>query len=289
MNKFIFLVFVLVFTTPFGKTLKAASTKTQNIMIISVDTAEGSLSRNSPIVRSAVRLLQDQLASIPDLAFYEEPAPGSCTNKWPEIPYLKRCDTSPSLITPPLYTINRLTIDIMTTIAVFASHKKIADAKQIRVRITSISMNPHTGKLLSRLQRETPFPVDMPLNCNEQCLSEKVSKITNELVLDLGADLKERIKESIVHIDDLLKRYIITFKDFRKEDLDDFQNSLMAFSGYAGHRLLKSTPDTLPMYYQTRTGRERLIGNLRRMLEHLDFKGRVEMSGHNIEITNIAP
>jgi hypothetical protein len=177
----------------------------------------------------------------------------------------------------------------MTTIAVFASHKKIADAKQIRVRITSISMNPLTGKLLSRLQRETPFPVDMPLNCNEQCLREKVSEITNQLVLDLGADLKERIKESIVPIDDLRKVVRITFKGFRVEHLDDFQNYLMAFTGYANHRLGKSTPDSLNVYYQTRSGMARLIRNLRRMLEHLDFKGRVEMSGHNIEITKIAP
>jgi len=281
MNKFILLVFVLVFTIPFGETLQAASTKTQNIMIISVDTAEGSLSRNSPIVRSVVRVLQDQLA---DAGFrvYEESA--FFGTRFREISQLKHGEIIEALLSR-----HNPTIDIMITIAVFSSHKKIADAKQIRVRITGRITNVYNGKILSRLQRETPFPVDMPLNCNEQCLSEKVSKITNELVLDLGADLRKRIKESIVHIDDLLKRYIITFKDFRKEDLDDFQKYLMAFSGYAGHRLLKSTPDTLPMYYQTRTGRERLIGNLRRMLEHLDFKGRVEMSGHNIEITKIAP
>ena len=71
MNKFIFLVFVLVFTTPFGKTLQAASTKTHNILVISEDADEGSLSRKSSIVRPAIRLVEGQLAS-EGLAVYEK-------------------------------------------------------------------------------------------------------------------------------------------------------------------------------------------------------------------------
>ena len=147
MNKFIFLVFVLVFTIPIGETLQAASTKTQNIMIISVDTAEGSISRRSPIVRSAVRVLQDQLS---DAGFrvYEESA--FFGTRFREISQLKHGE-----IIGALRELNQPPIDIMITIAVFASYKKIADAKQIRVRITSNSMKVHTGQVLSRLQRKS--------------------------------------------------------------------------------------------------------------------------------------
>ena len=118
---------------------------------------------------------------------------------------------------------------------------------------------------------------------------KNVTKITNELAQELGAVLKERIKESIVPIDDLRKSYEITFKNFRKEDLDDLEKYLMTFSGYAGHRHIRSTPDSHTLFYQTTSAGARLIRNLRRMLEHVGIKGRVEMSGHNIEITNIAP
>ena len=151
--------------------------------------------------------------------------------------------------------------------------------------ITGKITNVHTGQLLSRLQRETPSPVDMPLNCNKQCTVKNISKITNELAQDLGVGLKQ----SIVPLEDLRKSYEITFKDFRKEDLADLEVYLTAFNGYAGHRPLKSTPDSAEFWYETTAGRARLHRDLRMMLKHLGFKGRVEMSGHNIEITNIAP
>ena len=278
MNKFIFLVFVLVFTTPFGETLQAASTKTHNILVISEDADVTGLSSKSPIVRSAVRLVEGQLAS-EGLAVYEKTVLGFGV-KFREISQLKHGE-----IIGALRELNRPPIDLLITIAVFPSYKKIADAQQIRVRITGKITNVHTGQLLSRLQRETPSPVDMPLNCNKQCTVKNISKITNELAQDLGVGLKQ----SIVPLEDLRKSYEITFKDFRKEDLDDLEKYLMTFSGYAGHRHIRSMPDSHTLFYQTTSAGARLIRNLRRMLEHVGIKGRVEMSGHNIEITNIAP
>ena len=278
MNKFIFWVFVLVFTIPFGKTLQAASTKTHNILVISVDTAKGSLSRKSPIVRSAVRLVEGQLAS-EGLAVYQKTVLGFGV-KFREISQLKHGE-----IIGALRELNRPPIDLLITIAVFPSYKKIADAQQIRVRITGKITNVHTGQLLSSLIRKSPFPVDLPLNCNRQCLVKNFSKITNELAQELGG----RLKQSIVPLEDLRKNYSITFKGFRKEDLNEFESFLRAFSGYAGHHTLKSTPDSSEFWYETTSGMARLHRNLGKTLEHLGLKGRVEMSGHNIEITNIAP
>jgi hypothetical protein len=64
----------------------------------------------------------------------------------------------------------------------------------------------------------------------------------------------------------------------------EFEEYLVAFSGYGTHRPLSAAPSRQVFWYETRSGRGRLKRNLGKMLAHLQLRGAVSLDGNTFTL-----
>ena len=119
----------------------------------------------------------------------------------------------------------------------------------------------------------------------------KLLKWNTELAQDLGAVLATKL----AHIVDkggysgskLPTGYAIVFSGFKVNEIDAIEEYLTTFSGYKKHRPVKSSMRTAEYWYETDSKSARLNRNLRKMLDHLDVKGRVTFAGNEFKVEKI--
>ena len=262
----------------------AMSAEDPNILILGEDADPDSVPRNNRIFKRVLNAVSNQLS---DEGFnvYDETAvtlddfvQGRSRRKDAEI-----IDIARSIKRPP--------IDVGVIFSIYGIHKKLTYTAKIKTRIEGRLLNVKTGQRLGNFEVDMPVAENVPRDCNRDCLLEEVGKQSKELAQDLGAVLATKLAHIVDKGDysesNLPTGYALVFSGFKIQEIDAIEEYLTTFSGYKKHRPVKSSMRTAEYWYETDSKSARLNRNLRKMLDHLNVKGRVTFAGNEFKVEKI--
>ena len=160
-------------------------------------------------------------------------------------------------------------IDILLITSVYVGAEKTSYTTKIKARVTGRLLKVHSGQRLGSFEVESPSTWTAPADCSRECLLETVGKNAKILAQDVGAILAEKLD------------------GFTPEDMMDIEEYLVVFSGYQSHRPIYSSRRRQEIWYESQISSGKLNRNLRKMLSHVDMKGRVSFSGNEYTVTKI--
>ena len=82
--------------------------------------------------------------------------------------------------------------------------------------------------------------------------------------------------------------YTIVLSGFDSDAINQIEQTVVAFSGYAHHRPIRSQTRYIEYWYETCADRARLERNLRMMIEQMPVQSRLALNGNRFEIERIA-
>ena len=267
-----------------GTPYPAIAAEDPNILILGEDADQDSISRKSRVFRRVLNAISNQLS---DEGFnvYDETAVtlDDFVQNRSRRTDAEIIDIARSVKKPP--------IDVVVIFSIYGYHKKLAYTAKVNTRIEGRLLNVRTGQRLGNFEVDMPEAQNVPRDCNRDCLLEVVGKQTKELAQDLGAVLTTKL----AHIVDkgsqstskLPTAYTLVFSGFKADEINSIEEYFVAFSGYKKHRPIKASLRTAEYWYETDSESTRLNRNLRRMLDHLDVKGRVTFSGSEFRVEKI--
>ena len=188
-------------------------------------------------------------------------------------------------------------IDVLVITSIYASAKKTSYTTKIKARVTGRLLKVQSGQRLGNFEVESPSTWTAPVDCSRECMLETVGKNAKILAQDVGAILAEKLDDLLsaqapVSEDKkstgLASQYILVFERFTPEDMMDIEEYLVVFSGYKNHRPVYTGRRRQEIWYESHIGSAKLDRNLKKMLVHIDLKGRVSFSGNEYTITKIA-
>ena len=187
-------------------------------------------------------------------------------------------------------------IDILLITSVYVGAEKTSYTTKIKARVTGRLLKVHSGQRLGSFEVESPSTWTAPADCSRECLLETVGKNAKILAQDVGAILAEKLDELLSaeasdseekSSDGLATQYVLIFEGFTREDMMDIDEYLVVFSGYESHRPIYSSRRRQEIWYESQISSGKLNRNLRKMLSHVDMKGRVSFSGNEYTVTKI--
>ena len=196
-------------------------------------------------------------------------------------------------------SIKRPPIDVAVIYSIYASAKKLSYTTKIQTRITGRLLNVRSGKRLGNFEVELPQPDNAPVKCGRECILETVGKNARVLGMDLGVVLTKKLDWLAARSDDkhdkdghdddgLASAYSLVFTGFTPDDITSIEEYIVAFRGYEHHRPVSSSLRNAEYWYETKSKSARLNRNLRLMMEHLGYEGRVTFKGSSFQIDKIS-
>lgn len=196
-------------------------------------------------------------------------------------------------------SVKRPPIDVAVIYAIYASATPLSYTTKINTRITGRLLNVRSGQRLGNFEVKLPQPDNAPVKCDRECIFETVGKNARVLGLDLGAVLAKKLDglsassggdKSKAGNDEagMATAYSLTFTGFTADDITSIEEYIVAFRGYEHHRPISTALRNVEYWYETRSKAARLNRNLRLMLEHIGFEGRVSYNGNSFQIDKIA-
>jgi hypothetical protein len=195
-------------------------------------------------------------------------------------------------------SVKRPPIDIAVIYAIYASANELSYTTKIKTRITGRLLNVRSGKRLGNFEVELPQPDNAPVKCQRECILETVGKNARVLGMDLGAVLAKKLDGLSAASNDkhgkgghddagLASAYSLVFTGFTPDNVTAIEEYIVAFRGYEHHRPVSSSLRRAEYWYETKSNSARLNRNLRLMLEHLGYEGRVVFKGSKFQIDKI--
>ena len=195
-------------------------------------------------------------------------------------------------------SIKRPPIDVAVIYSIYASAKKLSYTTKIQTRITGRLLNVRSGKRLGNFEVELPQADNAPVKCERECILETVGKNARVLGMDLGVVLTKKLDWLAARSDDkhdkdghdddgLASAYSLVFTGFTPDDITSIEEYIVAFRGYEHHRPVSSSLRNAEYWYETKSKSARLNRNLRLMMEHLGYEGRVAFTGSSFQIDKI--
>lgn len=265
-----------------------AATK-PNIVVIGVDSDPGSVRHDSRIFTRAAAALADQLH---EAGFDVFDAAGLL----PKIAgRARRTDRD---IVSAARAMKRPPLDIVVIFAVYADAREREYGTWIGARVAGRMLNVRTGQLLGSFEVASPRPRRAPAACARPCLLEIVGREAKILARDMGAALAEKliwVSEPDAPLVKLTTRkpaaapngYALVLDGFSAEEVTSIEKHLVVFTGYNRHRPVRAGARYHEIWYETSAGSGRLYRNLKKTLEHMGVRGRVDLSDNVFTITKI--
>ena len=266
-----------------------------NIMVLGESADRDSVPRNSRIFRRVLDSLQSLLQNRGYAVYLETATPGATSAQvWRRRSDVEVVDVARGIETPP--------IDVAVIFQVHASAEELSYTTKPHVRVAGRLVNIHSARFLDSFEVES-FPEErLPYDCDRECLLEGVGKSAKHLARDLGDVLSRKLdrawkgptSEAVVHTnvadnagtgagEGLPNAFTLNFENFcGKDDANDIENYLVAFSGYVRHRPVRESNCQHAYWYETSAESARLVRNVRRMIDFLDTTARVSFSGNTI-------
>ncbi|MBT6588282.1 MAG: hypothetical protein HOO02_05170, partial [Rhodospirillaceae bacterium] len=196
-------------------------------------------------------------------------------------------------------SVKRPPIDVAVIYSIYASANKLSYTTKIQTRITGRLLNVRSGKRLGNFEVELPQADNAPVKCERECILETVGKNARVLGMDLGVVLTKKLDWLAARSDDkhdkdghdddgLASAYSLVFTGFTPDDITSIEEYIVAFRGYEHHRPVSSSLRNAEYWYETKSKSARLNRNLRLMMEHLGYEGRVTFKGSSFQIDKIS-
>ncbi len=180
-----------------------------------------------------------------------------------------------------------LPLDAIVIFSIYPRDDRLQYTRKVWARITGRILNIRTSQKLGNFEVKSPEALRVTLDCNDDCLIESVTEETKLLAQDLGAVLVVKMK-SLLRSEStpattggapsavLPNSFVLIFNNFTSDEMLRVEEYLASFSGYTGHRPIRETATHHEIWYETTAKSARLLRNLKKMLDHIDPKGRVE-------------
>ena len=278
-----------------------------NILIIGEDADRSTVARNSRVFNRVLSALSNELND-EGFSVYDETAVTLGHSRQGRI---RRDDEE---IIDVARSVKRPPIDVAVIFAIYTDTDKTAYTQKIYARIEGRLLNVLTGQRLGSFEVELPGPVNARLDCERECILEKVGQNARALAQDLGAvltsKLAHRVRGNAVVSPPLTKTariassrplttplssttrglptaYALVFNGFDPSEITRIENNIVGFNGYSHHRPITSSLRQIEYWYETGSSSAELNRNLRDLLDHLEVKGRLTFSGRQFLVQKI--
>jgi hypothetical protein len=196
-------------------------------------------------------------------------------------------------------SVKRPPIDVAVIYSIYAHAQERGYTNKLHVRIAGRLLNVRSGRRLGNFEVDMPEHANVAPNCGRNCILETVGKNARVLGMDLGVVLTKKLDWLAARSDDkhdkdgddddgLASAYSLVFTGFTPDDITSIEEYIVAFRGYEHHRPVSSSLRSAEYWYETKSKSARLNRNLRLMMEHLGYEGRVTFKGSSFQIDKIS-
>jgi hypothetical protein len=197
-------------------------------------------------------------------------------------------------------SIDGVPLDVVVLFKIYPKSKRMSTTQKIGARIEGRLLNIHSGQRLGNFEVASPKMISVALDCDRECLLERLGDEAKILAQHVGAVLVAKLDGLTVQSmksdstasssgkGGLPQQYELTFNNFTDTDINDIEEYIVAFSGYDHHRPIRAQARHARYWYESRSDRARIIRNLRKMLEHMDTNGTVTFTSNKILVEKIA-
>ncbi len=199
-------------------------------------------------------------------------------------------------------TAKRPPLDIVVIFSAYTKARENDYGTWIGARVAGRMLNVRTGQLLAAFELASPRLRRAPSACARPCLIEIAGREAQILARDMGAALAEKL----IWVSDPApvrkprpkpKRtlaaapngYALVLDGFTPEDVMGIEEYLVVFSEYARHRPVRASARHHEFWYESGAKSGRLYRNLKKMLDHMGLRGRIDFAGNVFTIAKISP
>jgi hypothetical protein len=278
-------LWVLCFTVP----TESVAVDTPNILVVGEDRARGTVPYRSRVFKQVLNALSDTLHNEGFFAYDETAFPNMSRRRrsWSDADAI---NFAKDLRNPP--------IDIAVIFQIQASLKRHPHTTKIRTSVTGRLLDIHSGERLGNFEVIAPRAWQAAKRCGRECVLETIGSHAQDLAWEVGAVLSQKLHhlydggamdnqavgggpDSGQKGEGRISFYSITFKGFSADKVEEFEESLVAFSGYRSHRPTEIIGRSHGYQYRSTIPAAKLLRNVRKMLgntnadAHLKFADNV--------------
>lgn len=290
-------VFVLLAAVGLGACAAPGGVGNHTVLIIGNDDNAGSVARTSRVHTRTLNKISSSLDSYGFKVFDESTVTADThTQGRSRRSNAELIDIAQSIRNPPI-----------DTAALFTIYKNITNVgytKKLNVRIEGRLLDVHGGGHQGNF--EVSETSSIRPGCQGPCEVEAVGNLARVLAAQVGSELADRLGARVKglrrgrreYLDDrrsrrdrdddgLITGYTLVFDDFSDRQIHDIEEYLVIFRGYKAHSPTTSFSRRIEFYYESSIARARLLRNLRRALEELDIRARVNFSGNEYTLRQV--
>lgn len=286
-RSFIIFAFCLAFT---GAALAGGK---PNIVVVGADSDPASVRHDSRILTRAYVALSDQLHEAGFDVF-------DAVDLLPQgVARARRSDRD---ILSAARSAKRPPLDIVVIFSAYTKARENDYGTWLGARVAGRMLNVRTGQMLATFELASPRLRRAPSACTRPCLIEIAGREAQILARDMGAALAEKL----IWVSDPVpackprpkpKRtiaaapngYALVLDGFTPEDVMGIEEYLVVFSDYTRHRPVRASARHHEFWYESGAKSGRLYRNLKKMLDHMGLRGRIDFAGNVFTIAKISP
>ena len=198
-------------------------------------------------------------------------------------------------------TAKRPPLDIVVIFSAYTKARENDYGTWLGARVAGRMLNVRTGQLLATFELASPRLRRAPSACARPCLIEIAGREAQILARDMGAALAEKLiwvsaptpvrkppvmpKRTLAAVPN---GYALVLDGFTPEDVMGIEEYLVVFRDYARHRPVRASARHHEFWYESGAKSGRLYRNLKKMLDHMGLRGRVDFAGNVFTIAKIS-
>lgn len=268
-----------------------------NILIMGEDADSDTVARDSQVFTRVLNALSNQLHDVGFDVFdetavtFENFTQGRVRRSDAEL-----IDIAKSIRRPP--------IDVVVLFSIYSTAYKNAYTTKAQARIQGRMLNVQTGQRLGNVELDYPGGWNAPAQCNRDCLLRTIGNNSRVIANDVGVILAEKLSwmvsraEKRVDLEEKGKTgaadnmpgimaYNLIFDDFTQQEVMEFEEYLMIFSGYESHRITYAGATRTEYWYKSNISNAMLSRNLNKILETSNISGLIQVSGNTYTVKKI--
>ncbi|PCJ38681.1 MAG: hypothetical protein COA99_11445 [Moraxellaceae bacterium] len=188
-------------------------------------------------------------------------------------------------------SISRPPIDVVILFSIYSIAYKTDYTTKVHARIQGRLLNVQTGQRLGNVEIDYPGGWNTQPNCETDCLLSSVGDHAKIIANDVGAILAAKLSW-LVHTPETMPTpgvmaYNLIFDDFTQQEVMEFEEYLVIFSGYESHRITYGGATRTEYWYKSDISNAKLSRNLNKLLERLHINGLVQVAGNTYTVKKI--
>ncbi|MGE4557528.1 MAG: hypothetical protein AB7D07_11960 [Desulfovibrionaceae bacterium] len=180
-----------------------------------------------------------------------------------------------------------LGIDVLVIFSIYPNVKKNQNSVRATARVEGRLLSVYDGSRMGNFEAEPQAyqPVDKPYARND--ILEAVGRMSKILGQDVGQVLAQRLSNYVDQEGGRLQEWTLIFDGFSADEMAAVEDYLVIFSGYDSHRPKPNALNTSSHHeylYRSSIDSAKLQSNLNKMLNKMNIKGRIYISGLEVKV-----